>query len=233
MNSNSHLICIWCGPIAFVCFMGSSACTGFSLPMSSSLSAVQVVAFYQQHLLGIRVAAFLMTFCAAFMMMFAAAISAQLQRIERGPTPWTFVQLMGGVMGNLPFLLTAIIWTTVAFRLGRPAEITQAMNDLSWFTLEMPAATAVIQFLAIVIVTLGDTSPYPLFPRWVGYANIAAAILFLPGAAGGVLVDWKPMDWNGFIAYTMPGLASASWVWIMFAALLRARKRSRPELVSV
>jgi hypothetical protein len=226
-NSNSQLICIFAGPLAFIFILASSICTGGALPMSSTLTAAQVVALYQQHLAGIRHAALLMTFGSALMMIYAAAISAQLQRIERVPTPWTFVQLMGGVLGNLPFLLTAIIWTVVAFRLDRPPEITQAMNDLSWFILEMPAATADIQFLAIIVVVLGDRSPDPVFPKWVAYINIAAAILFLPGAAGGIFVDAKSMDWNGFITYLMPGLASASWIWIMFAALLRAHRRSR------
>ena len=227
MNNNSHVLCIWAGPLAVACFIGSGACTGFAFPISSGLSPEEIVAFFRAHLEGIRVAGLLMTFCAAFMMMFACAISAQLQRVEGGFSPWTFVQLLGGLMGNLPFFLTGIIWTAIAFRLDRPPAVTQAMNDLSWFILEMPAATAVIQFFAIIAVTLGDKSADPVFPRWVAYANIAASILFLPGAAGGIFVDWKPMDWDGFVAYWMPALASASWVWIMFAALLRAQARAR------
>lgn len=225
MNKNCNVLCIWAGPVALACFIGSASCTGFAMPMSSSLSAPEVVAFYQAHLVGIRLAAVLMTFCGAFMMMFAGAISAQLQRVEGGFTPWTFVQLMGGVLGNLPFVLTAILWTVAAFRLGRPPEITQALNDLSWFTLEIPAPTAVIQFLAIIFVTLGDKSPNPVLPRWAGYFNILATLLFLPGVMGGVFVDWKPMDWNGVVGYLMPGLASASWILVMFAALLRANRQ--------
>jgi len=67
------------------------------------------------------------------MMMFAAGISAQLQRIEGRTTPWVFVQLMGGVMGNVPFALTGIIWTVAAFRPDRSPEITQAINDAAGY----------------------------------------------------------------------------------------------------
>ncbi len=90
----------------------------------------------------------------------------------------------------------------------------------------MPAPTAVIQFLAITCVVLGDHSSDPVFPKWVAYLNILVAIAFLPGVAGGLLVNYKSMDWNGAVAYLLPGLASASWVVLMFVALRRAAKRA-------
>jgi hypothetical protein len=34
------------------------------------------------------------------------------------------------------------------------------------------------------------------------------------------------MDWNGAIAYFLPGLASAGWILLMFVALRSAAKRS-------
>ncbi|WP_176593980.1 hypothetical protein [Sphingobium sp. EM0848] len=199
---------------------------GFSLPMSSELSAVEVAAFYREHLTGIRIAGTFFLFCAAFMMLFAAAISAQLQRIEGRVTPWVFVQIMGGVMGNLPFALTGIIWSAAAFRPDRPPEILQAMNDIAVLALELPAPTAIIQFLGIIFVVLGDRSPNPIFPKWVAYLNIIVAILFLPGFAGGIFVTSKAMDWNGFLSYSMPGMASSTWVLLMSVALMRAVHRT-------
>ena len=226
MDPSRQQLCIWAGPVSLACFLVGMSFTGFALPMSSELNPQQIVAFYQQHRVGIRIAGMCGMFCAGFMMMFAAAISAQLQRIEGRTTPWVFVQLMGGVMGNLPFALAGIIWTVAAFRPERSAEVTQAINDLSWFVLEMPAPTAAIQFLAIICVVLGDGAKDPVFPKWVAYLNIVVALAFLPGVAGGLLVDSKSMDWNGAIAYFLPGLASASWVLLMFIALRNAAKRA-------
>ena len=133
---------------------------------------------------------------------------------------------MGEIMGNIPFALTGMIWTVAVFRPDRSAEVTQTINDLAWFVLELPAPTAVIQFLAIICVVLGDESEDPVFPRWVAYLNVLVAIAFLPGVAAGLLVNYKSMDWNGAVAYLLPGLASASWVLLMFVALRRAAKRS-------
>jgi hypothetical protein len=229
MDPFRQKLCIWAGPVSLACFLIGMSFTGFALPMSSELKPQEIVAFYQQHRVGIRIAAMFGMFCAGFMMMFAAAISAQLQRIEGRSTPWVFVQLMGGVMGNLPFALAGIIWTVAAFRPERSPEITQAINDLAWFVLELPAPTAAIQFLAIICLVLGDRSSDPVFPRWVAYLNIVAALAFLPGVAAGLLVDYKAMDWNGAIAYLLPGLASASWVVLMFVALRRAAKRADPS----
>ena len=230
MDPFRQKLCIWAGPVSLACFLIGMFFTGFALPMSSGLRPQEVVAFYQQHRAGIRIAAICSLFCSGFMMMFAAAISAQLQRIEGRTTPWVFVQLMGGVMGNVPFALTGIIWTVAAFRPGRSPEVTQAINDLAWFVLEMPAPTAVIQFLAITCVVLGDDSKDPVFPRWVAYLNILVSIAFLPGVAGGLLVGYKAMDWNGAIAYSLPGAASASWVILMFVALRKATQRADSRL---
>jgi hypothetical protein len=219
---NIHKLCIYAGPLSFVCFTIAMAGTGFTLPLSSTLSAAEVVAYYQEHLFGIRVAALLLLFCGTFMVAFAIAIARQMQQIEGGVTPWILMQVAGGILGNLPFILTAIIWTTAALRLERPPEITQSINDLSWFTLELPGPSATLQFLAIAAAVFGDKSANPSLPRWVGYVNILATLAFLPGAAGGVLGGLKVMDWNGAVSYWLPGIASASWVWLMFAALLRA-----------
>lgn len=225
MDPFRQKLCIWAGPLSVVCAMTGLSFTGFSWPMSSELTAQQVADLYRTHLAGIRIAGLCFLFCSAFMMMFAAAISAQLQRIEGKVTPWVFVQLMGGVMGNIPFALTGIIWTATAFRPDRPPAIMQAMNDVAMLILELPAPTAIIQFLAIAFVVLGDRSAKPVFPKWVAYLNIVASLLFLPGVAGGVFVTSKAMDWNGFLAYSMPGIASTSWVLLMCAALLRANRR--------
>jgi hypothetical protein len=233
MDPFRQKLCIWAGPVSLACFLIGMSFTGFALPMSSELRPEEVVAFYQQHRVGIRIAAIFSLFCSGFMMMFAAAISAQLQRIEGRTTPWVFVQLMGGVMGNIPFALTGIIWTVAAFRPDRSPEVTQAINDLAWFVLEMPAPTAAIQFLAIICVVLGDHSNDPVFPKWVAYLNILVALAFLPGVAGGLLVDYKTMDWNGAIAYSLPGAASASWILLMFVALRNAAKRAPSTLASL
>jgi hypothetical protein len=218
-------LCIWAGPLSLLCAMTGLSFTGFSLPMSSEFKPEQVARFYADHRAGIRVAGCFFLFCSAFMMIFAAAISAQLQRIEGKVTPWVFVQLIGGVMGNVPLALTGIIWSVAAFRPERPPEVLQAINDLAMFILELPAPTAAIQFLGIIFVVLGDRSANPVFPKWVAYLNIIVAILFLPGVAGGVLVDWKSMGWDGFLAYTMPSMALSSWVILMFIALFRATRR--------
>jgi hypothetical protein len=99
--------------------------TGFALPMSSELRPEEVV-FYQQHRTGIGLPR--SSACSALMMMFAAAISAQLQRIEGRTTPWVFVQPMGR-MGNVPFADGNNL-DSRRFPAGPFSEVTQAINDL-------------------------------------------------------------------------------------------------------
>jgi hypothetical protein len=89
----------------------------------------------------------------------------------------------------------------------------------------MPAPPALLQLAAIGFAILGDTSPKPVFPRWIAYLNFWVAILFQPGALV-PLFKHGPFAWDGLLAFWMPLGVLGIWVVVMFVALLRLDEES-------
>jgi len=217
-------ICIWSGPVAYILFVLSGVAGGNFSPMSPELTAAQVVAYYQAHLLGIRVAAVLFLISPAFFIAFSAAIMAEMQRMEGPVTPLAWTQLVLGVFLVMPFLPVAIFWTAASFRLDRPPEITQALNDVAWLFDVMPGAPAAFQQLVIGVAILLDRNVVRVFPRWLAYFNFGVGIIF----AGGLFCAFTKTGifaWNGLVPYFLPSYAFTAWVPVMTWMLWRNHRR--------
>jgi hypothetical protein len=65
-----------------------------------------------------------------------------------------------------------------------------------------------VQNFAFAFAILTDTRTTPLFPRWLGYLNIWAAITFTPGV---ILPFFKsgPFAWNGIFVFWIPAIVFA------------------------
>lgn len=123
-----------------------------------------------------------MVFSAGTVTPFAAAVSVHLRRIEGRETPvLTLTQFAAGTTGIMMFLTEAMFWSICAYRPHRSPEITQTLNDIAWFFTVMPFCLIVVQALAIAAAVLSDKGTERVFPRWVGYFNLWAAILYVPG----------------------------------------------------
>jgi hypothetical protein len=85
-----------------------------------------------------------------------------------------------------------------------------------------------MQEVPIAIAILMDRSARPLFPRWVGYANIWIPLTFLPALCA-YFVTTGPVAWQGALVFYL-GLATfGAWVVIMTWALLRAVRQDAGE----
>jgi hypothetical protein len=78
---------------------------------------------------------------------------------------------------------------------------------------------------------LNDPSPRPLFPRWMGFVNLALALLFT-GSTFCSIFFTGPLAWNGLIAFWLPAIDFGNWFVIMFFALRQAAKREDYESVT-
>jgi hypothetical protein len=160
-----------CGPIAMVLFFFALWPIGHFVPLPAPLlPAAQVAAMYRANATGIEVAAVIQMFSVAFIMAFYAGISTQLRRIERDGPCWSYVQLSCAIIINFPLLFVALIWATAAYRADRTSELMQALNDLAFIFLVAQAPPFIMQQVATTCAILGDRSPRPLYPRWLGYA---------------------------------------------------------------
>ncbi len=221
MNKSSELLCAY-GGVAFCVFLGAGiwCVAGGLVPMDPALNAQQVDQVFAQHGGEIRVGAALLCFGSMFFWPFAAAIASQMKRIEGVYHPLADTQMATASGTVIAALLAAFIWMALTFRPGAIAVPGgQTMNDLAWIVLIAAYPPATIQCVAMGVCMLSRRN-VGVYPRWLGFANFWAAVVFVAGA----LVPFfqtGPFAWNGLIAYWL--VASVFFVWILVMVWATAR----------
>lgn len=222
MNIRSQRLCAWGSPVGLVCFLVAIwPLAHFFPPLAPSLSATEVADIYRANSVGIRIACIVMILSCGVFAAFIAAIATQMKRIEGAHSPLTYTQIIAGLIGFLPLLITPAVWSVAAYRADRSPEMVMALNDLGWILFISVVWPPIVQMVAIGLAILGDKRPKPVFPRWAAYANFWTAILFLPGGFL-TLFHTGPFAWNGLIAFWVPAVAFGNWLVIMFYVLNRA-----------
>jgi hypothetical protein len=181
---------------SFVFFIAS----GNFPPAAPTLAAQQVVQHYEDHNVGYKVGASFFVLAGAFYGSFTAAMSQQMKRIPGVGHTLISAQEVSGAWACITFSVPAIFFATTAYRLDRPAEITQVLNDLSWMMTFMPFAPFIVQNWAFAFAVFMDQRPKPLFPMFVGWVNLASPILLGSGIAMHC-VKSGPLAWNGALTF--------------------------------
>lgn len=223
MSIASQRICAWCGPAFMVLFgIGFWAVAGFLPPPSPDASAQEIASLYSENTARIRAGLAITMLAATLLFPWIAVISVQLKRIEGPSTPWANTQLTAGAVGFLLFTSPVFIWQTAAYRPDeRSPEMLKMLNDLGWLPFVGIFTPAVAQGVAIALAILGDKRREPVFPRWVGYFNLWAVVMFMPATALPFFKDGL-FAWDGLLALWVPIAVFGSWFAITFITLLRA-----------
>jgi hypothetical protein len=222
MNKHLRALCAWGGVITLA-FMFAGMIVADWLPVPSpNMSATQVTQMYVEKRDQIRFFSMMNLIAAGWSCMWVAAISSQLRRIESGRSPmWTYLQLAAGVGSSLLFCVQALTWTVAAFRPERSPEITQALNDMAFLWFLMPFVFATVGCLAIGCCILEDKSHVPVYPRWVGYANLFFGMGF-PMAMFTTYAKTGPLAWNGLFPWWIPVVDYTLWSILMSWSTHRA-----------
>src|SRR5919204_4851003 len=120
-------------------------------------------------------------------------------------------KIRAGACRVLVFLFPPLFWQTAAFRPDRAATTVQTLNDLAWMPFLGITGTLIAQQLVIAIAALRDERPDPVFPRWVGYANLWAALGIVP-ASFVVFFHHGPLAWNGVLAWWVVLVDFFAWM---------------------
>jgi hypothetical protein len=149
-------------------------------------------------------------------------------RIESAPPALANLQQIGGICVVIVTVLPLIVMNVAAFRPDRDPAVIQGINDLAWLLLVTPIGLFFLQDIPIAVAILMDRAARPVFPRWVGYANIWIPLTFLP-AFFPYFAKTGPVAWQGLLVFYL-GLATFGiWVLIMMWALLRALRQQEKE----
>lgn len=209
---------------AFVFFLGFWPFADFLPAIPPTWTEAQVVEHTKAHVTGIKVFAICFMYAGAFIMLFYAAISHLMSRIEGRFGPLSAAQLIMGVMATIPFVYGPVLWGAMAFRPDRSPELIYLLSDINWLATFFYGGPAVIQYTIIGICILSDKREKPILPRWAGYFNIWCATLNLPT---GIMMFFKEgiFAWNGLFVFWIPSLAYAIWVTGNVFAMLPAIRR--------
>jgi hypothetical protein len=134
-----------------------------------------------------------------------------------------YTQLALGAAFVLVFVVPVVFWQAAAFRPLDNIEITQRLNDLAWMSVLIPVPVITVQGLAITLAILSDKSSSPVFPRWVGWFNLWAQIIFLPGVLS-PFFKHGVLAWNGLLAFWIPVAVFTAWMIVLSVMLFRAIK---------
>jgi hypothetical protein len=221
MSKIDQKICAWGGVFCAVTFGIGLFMAGFIPPPAPSLSALEIAEIYRSNAGMIRGGMVLGLLGMAGYAAFVGVIAAQMGRMKTASKLPALLQLGAGSIGVLTVMFPIMIFAATAFRVERPPELTQMMNDLGWLIIIPAFPTFIAQFGAIAAGTLLDKSERPIFPRWAAYFNIWAVMLFLPGGLAYFFRN-GPFAWNGFFDFWLAAGAFFAWLMVMTPLVLKA-----------
>ena len=219
----------WCGlAVIVLTFAGFTLARLFPVPPGANLSTKQIAEFYSAHPTTTRLGLLLAAIGLGFSGPIVALITTQMLRIKSAPPALANLQQIGGICVVIVTVLPLIVMNVAAFRPDRDPAVLQAINDLAWLLLVTPIGLFFLQEIPIAVAILMDRTAHPVFPRWVGYANIWIPLTFLP-AFFPYFAKTGPVAWQGLLVFYL-GLATFGiWVIIMMWSLLRALRQQEKE----
>jgi hypothetical protein len=218
----------WTGPAMTVLFLiGAVPLAKFFVPpYSAEHSAGEVARMYVDNLTGIRLGCVVMCFAAALFLPFGLSIAAATRRPDPAGVLLSWIQVASVAVATFVILMIPIFWGIGAYRAGQISpEITQTWNDAGWFGVLFAVPPFSLWCVAIAVAVLRDRSDAPSLPRWVGYLNLWAAVLFVPAM---LMIFFKhgPFAQNGAFTFWMP--VAIFFGWIITMALVVVRAMARP-----
>jgi hypothetical protein len=218
-------ICGWSGIVAVLLFIVGGVVLGGMIPplLAPDDAPEEFVRKVSDHLLSIRIGSVFLMVSFALFGPFGAGISAQIRRAEVSPV-FSQVQLVFTAVGTAVAVLVGFSWALMVFR---PDEyhptIIQFLADFAYFLALFSVPIFGGWCVAIALPVLMAAEGRRPFPRWVGYVNIWAAVLFMPGQ---MILFFKhgPFSWNGAVALWLPFVAFFLWILVMSWAMLDALK---------
>jgi hypothetical protein len=229
---NGERIILWTLPaVAVVWIAAFFLFPGFVPPMSPRASAVEVAAFYRDHLSRVRYSMILLNwFCVALIPILMLIVERMRAMAHRTPV-LRFCVIGASGAAPIVFLTSTVFWLIAAFRPERSPDLTLLCNDLAWvtFTCGVPFLTALCAFLAVSIAY--DDQERPVFPRWVARFNLVIALALAPACFAGFALS-GPFAWDGFVSFWVKNVAIAVWIVVMAVVLRRAMERDAVPVVA-
>jgi hypothetical protein len=221
VNLRIQRVCAWTGPALCVVFFTGFAGVAHWMPPPNPLAGPEEIAgIFRERPTAILLGQVVAMTAIGFLTVWAAAISAQLRRID-GAAQLANAQLGLAAISSLVFIVPQFFWVTAAFRPERDPAQLWLLNDLGWLPFVANVYTGVPWVLVIALAVLSDRGAPPVFPRWAGYYCVWLAVVFLPASLA-LFIKQGVFAWNGFVVFWLPIVFFGSFLLVFSGLLLRA-----------
>ncbi|WP_197283602.1 hypothetical protein [Mycobacterium sp. Marseille-P9652] len=228
---DGELILLWTLPATVLIWVGAFLLfPGFNPPMSPSMTAEQVAAFYRDpaHLPEIRYSMIVFNWFGVCLVPILTLIVLQVRRMAHRTPIFSYALLSCVASGPTLFLVANVCWLLAAFRPERSPELTQLLNDFAWITFTILVPYLIGQSVILALAIYFDDRSRPVFDRWVAHFNLAVAAALVPAAFVGLGLT-GPLAWDGFLSFWVKNGAIAVWIVVMGLVVGRAVYRERAE----
>lgn len=228
---DGELLLFWSLPfVGLIWVLAFLAFPGFVHPMSPTMSAEQVAAFYRDpaNLARIRYSMIVFNWFGVALIPFLALIVMQIRRMSHRTSilEYCFLGCIAG--GPTLFCIADLFWLLAAFRPERDPELIQLFNDLAWVTFTAQVGFLIAQSVFLALAIYLDRQPRPIFKPWVAHFNLLTAAALAP-ASFVALASEGPFAWNGLLSFWLKNTAIAVWIVVMAVVLGEVIHRQRRE----
>ena len=231
-RTDGELILLWTLPAVALIWIGAFLLfPGFTPPMSPTMSAEQVAAFYRDNQSGVRCSMILFNWFGIGLIPILMLLVMQIRRMAHRTPIFSYCMLGCAAGGPTLFLIANICWLLAAFRPERAPGLTQMFNDFAWITFTTQVPFLIGQSVILALAIYFDDQPHPVFKRWVAHFNLLVAAALTPAAFVGLALT-GPLAWDGALSFWLKNAAIAVWIVVMGVVLGQAVYRERAEDLS-
>jgi hypothetical protein len=230
-RTNGELILFWTLPaVAIIWISAFFLFPGFVHPMSPTMSAEQVAAFYRDpaNLSRIRYSMILFNWFCVGLIPILMLLVMQIRRMVHRTPILSYCMLACAAGGPAIFLIANLFWLLAAFRPERPPELTQLFNDLAWVTFTIQVPYLIMQSVLLALAVYWDRQDSPVFKLWVAHFNLLIAVALAPAAFTGLALV-GPVAWDGLLSFWVKNIAIAIWIVVMGVVIGQAIRQQRVE----
>jgi hypothetical protein len=230
-RADGEWILVWTLPVVGILWISAFLLfPGFVHPMSPSLSAEEVAAFYRDpvNLSRIRTSMILFYWFSVGLVPLLALLVLQIRRMAHRTPIFSYSLIACAAGGPTIFLLADLFWLLAAFRPERDPQLTLLLNDLAWITFATQVGFLIAQSVILSLAIYLDRQARPVFRPWVAHFNLLIAAAMLPAAFAGLALE-GPIAWDGVLTFWVRNIAVGVWIAVMGVVLGQAVARQRAE----
>ena len=167
-RTDGEVLLLWTLPVVGVIWLSAFLLfPGFVHPMSPTMSAEEVAAFYRdpENLPRIRYSMIVFNWFAVGLVPILALIVLQIRRMAHRTPIFSYAIIACAAGGPTIFLMANLFWLLAAFRPERDPQLTLLLNDLAWVTFSSQVGFLIAQSVILALAIYLDRQERPVFRR--------------------------------------------------------------------